>query len=114
MSKRIAARTARRATDCLALRCIQQVQVGARCLAGDGDCADGLECRRDLVGERPLCTREYDDDCPKGRTCVSGLTDYNGKPLPSLCMLECPDDQFCSPIGSECGMPGTLTQRYCF
>jgi hypothetical protein len=56
--------------------------------------------------------RECGASCPQGRRCVSGMADYNGQPLPDLCMLGCEVSADCG--GSECDMPSGVSERYCF
>gem|GEM_PF-6569333 len=88
-------------------------ETGSRC-SGVEVCDEGLLCRTEFLGERPVCTRncESDEDCREGRECVSDLYSSTYETLAGRCMLPCDSDEICASGNAVCGIQDA--GHFCF
>jgi len=93
--------------------CDGQDPIGTRCGVA-GDCAPGLECKRDLYGERGMCLRDCGFGCPTGTLCADNIPGFGGGVIDNICLRPCMVSADCEPFGSECDMPPGASRRYCF
>jgi hypothetical protein len=73
--------------------------IGKRC-GRDEVCGGGLECRDDIKGGMPVCTRTCNFGCPTGYECVTNVPDMNDEPISEgLCLKPCESHGDCEVSG---------------